>query len=334
CQPPSKDEPFVVQDDRCPLHPLFLAPSLERHLPTPRTKGRNGAVPASRRSRPLTRVPPGHRERKRALNGGLPLRPAGYLSINLPPVPALRQTTYLMDRSGKPITGLHAAVNRTIIPFERMPLRLRQAVVAVEDKRFYSHDGVDPIAIARAAWVDMQDGSFDQGGSTITQQYVKTVFTGSEPTLGRKIREAVMAIKLEHELTKDQILAQYLNTIYYGHGAYGVQAAARTYFGRDAADLTLLQSATLAGAIAGPSRYDPMVHRAAAKVRRNYVLRQMAQVGAIGEARATALSREPVKTVAPQVLRSPAAYFADYTRRFLESRYGSGRVFGGGLRVR
>jgi len=257
-----------------------------------------------------------------------------YSSIHLPAVPPLRQTTYLLDRSGRPITELHAAVNRTVIPFARMPLHFRQAVVAVEDKRFYSHDGVDPLAIARAAWSDVQDGSFDQGGSTITQQYVKTVFTGSEPTLGRKIREAVMAIKLEHELTKDQILAKYLNTIYFGHGAYGVQAAARTYFGRDAANLTLLQSATLAGAIAGPSRYDPMVHRAAARVRRNYVLRQMVQIGAIGEARATRLAGEPVKTIVPQVLRSPAAYFADYTRRYLESRYGSGRVFGGGLRVK
>ena len=257
-----------------------------------------------------------------------------YGTIHLPPVPVLRQTTYLVDRNGRPITELHAAVNRTIIPFERMPLHLRQAVVAVEDKRFYSHDGVDPLAIARAAWADFHDGSFDQGGSTITDQYVKTVFTDSERTLGRKIREAVMAIKLEHELTKDQILAKYLNTIYFGHGAYGVQAAARTYFGRDAEDLTLLQSATLAGAISWPSRYDPIVHREAAKVRRNYVLRQMVQVGAISEARATRLSGEPVKTIPPDVLRSPAAYFADYTRRFLQSRYGSGRVFGGGLRVR
>jgi membrane peptidoglycan carboxypeptidase len=142
-----------------------------------------------------------------------------YGTIDLPPVPPLRQTTYLVDRTGRPITELHAAVNRTIIPFWRMPLHLRQAVVAVEDKRFYSHDGVDPLAIARATWADLEDGSFDQGGSTITQQYVKTVFTGSEPTLGRKIREGVMAIKLEHELTKDQILAKYLNTIYFGHGA-------------------------------------------------------------------------------------------------------------------
>jgi penicillin-binding protein 1A len=257
-----------------------------------------------------------------------------YGTIDLPPVPPLRQTTYLVDRSGRPITELHAAVNRTIIPFKRMPLHLRQAVVAVEDKRFYSHDGVDPFAIARATWADLEDGSFDQGGSTITQQYVKTVFTGSEPSLGRKIREGVMAIKLEHELTKDQILAKYLNTIYFGHGAYGVQAAARTYFGRDAEDLTLLQSATLAGTIALPSRYDPLVDRAAAKVRRNYVLRQMVQVGAISEARATRLWDEPIRTVAPAILRSPAAYFADYTRRFLESRYGPGRVFGGGLRVR
>jgi penicillin-binding protein 1A len=257
-----------------------------------------------------------------------------YGTTDLPPVPPLRQTTYLMDRTGRPITELHATVNRTIIPFSRMPLHLRQAVVAVEDKRFYSHDGVDPFAIARATWADLEDGSFDQGGSTITQQYVKTVFTGSEPTLGRKIREGVMAIKLEHELTKDQILAKYLNTIYFGHGAYGVQAAARTYFGRDAEDLTLLQSATLAGTIAWPSRYDPMVDQAAAKARRNYVLRQMVQVGAISEARATRLWGEPVRTVAPAVLRSPAAYFADYTRRFLESRYGPGRVFGGGLRVR
>ena len=257
-----------------------------------------------------------------------------YVYGTIPPVPPLRQTTYLVDRTGRPITELHAAVNRTIIPFWRMPLHLRQAVVAVEDKRFYSHDGVDPFAIARATWADLEDGSFDQGGSTITQQYVKTVFTGSEPTLGRKIREGVIAIKLEHELTKDQILAKYLNTIYFGHGAYGVQAAARTYFGRDAEDLTLLQSATLAGTIAWPSRYDPMVDRAAAKARRNHVLRQMVQTGAISEARATHLWGEPVKTVAPAVLRSPAAYFADYTRQFLESRYGPGRVFGGGLRVR
>ena len=257
-----------------------------------------------------------------------------YGTIDLPPIRPLRQTTYLVDRTGRPITELHAAVNRTIIPFRRMPLHLRQAVVAVEDKRFYSHDGVDPFAIARATGADLEDGSFDQGGSTITQQYVKTVFTGSEPSLGRKIREGVMAMKLEHELTKDQILAKYLNTIYFGHGAYGVQAAARTYFGRDAEDLTLLQSATLAGTIASPSRYDPIVDRAAAKVRRNYVLHQMVQVGAISEARASPLWDEPVRTVAPAVLRSPAAYFADYTRRFLESRYGPGRVFGGGLRVR
>jgi penicillin-binding protein 1A len=257
-----------------------------------------------------------------------------YATIPLPTLPPLTQTTILTDRSGRPITELHAAVDRTVIPFDQMPMGLRRAVIAVEDKHFYSHGGVDPLAIARAAWVDFHDTSFEQGGSTITQQYVKTVLTGSDPTIGRKVREAIISIKLERELSKDQILARYLNAVYFGQGAYGVQAAARTYFGRDAQNLTLLQSATLAGLISAPSRFDPVRHRRAARLRRNYVLEQMVQVGYLSPGRAHRLSARPVRVIHPKPFHSVAAYFADYTRRYLEARYGDDRVFGGGLRVR
>jgi membrane peptidoglycan carboxypeptidase len=169
-----------------------------------------------------------------------------YATTSLPEIPPLAETTVLLDRNGNEVAELHAGVDRVLIPFSQMPESLREAVVAVEDADFYRHDGIDKTAVVRATWRNLTSGSLSQGGSTITQQYVKNVLTGPERSVSRKVREAILAVKLEDTASKDEILRGYLNTVYLGHGAYGVQAAARTYFDRDAKDLTLLQSATLA----------------------------------------------------------------------------------------
>ncbi|HZD79273.1 MAG TPA: transglycosylase domain-containing protein, partial [Actinomycetota bacterium] len=275
-----------------------------------------------------------------------------YSRLQLPQTPPPLQTTHLYDRTGKHLLAtLHASVDRTIIPFDQMPASVRNAVIAVEDQDFYSHPGIDPLGIVRAAWSDLVSHQVVQGGSTITQQLVKNVYAGHyehDPktgqttyvvpprTFGQKVREALLAIKLEQSYTKDQILTTYLNTIYFGHGAYGVEAAAQTYFGKHAAELTLVQSATLAGLIRNPSSFDPIVNPGNAFVRRNYVLERMAQVGDITQARADALERTKVKAVkGGSELSFPPklGYFLDYARRTLIDRFDEGTVFGGGLHV-
>ena len=257
-----------------------------------------------------------------------------YETTNLPPIPPLAQTTVLLDRTGAPIAEVNAGIDRTKIPIERMPRSLREAVVAVEDADFYRHDGVDLSAVARAAWNDVTSGSMSQGGSTITQQYVKNVLTGSERSIGRKVREAILALKLERTESKDQILEGYLNTVYLGHGAYGVQAAAKTFFHRDAADLSLAQSATLAGLIAAPSARDPFEHPAVALRYRNYVLDRMVDVEAIPRSLADAVEATPLGLAKERRVPSPAPYFVEYVRGALEASYGPDALYRGGLRVR
>ena len=214
----------------------------------------------------------------------------------------------MYDRNGSLLASIHGAVDRTIIPFDQMPESLRDAVLSVEDHGFYDHPGIDPVGILRAAWTDLIKHETVQGGSTITQQLVKQVYAGSyvkQPdgtteyvvpprTIKEKVREALLAIKLEKTLSKDQILARYLNTIYLGHGAYGVQAAAQTYWGVDAADLTVKQSATLAGLITSPSRFDPIDHPEDSKVRRDYALDQMVHYGYLDQAKADTIKAEKV----------------------------------------
>ena len=196
-----------------------------------------------------------------------------YTQLELPSTPPPLQTTYVYDRDGNLLTTLHASVDRTIVPIDEMPVSLRNAVIAAEDKGFYEHPGIDPIGIVRAAWTDLVARDTVQGGSTITQQVVKNVYAGTyetDPetgqqvytvpprTFGQKIRESLLAMKVEQEFTKDEILATYLNTVYFGRGAYGVQAAAQTYWSKDVGELTLLESATLAGIIPSPSLFDPI----------------------------------------------------------------------------
>ena len=274
-----------------------------------------------------------------------------YSQLELPQTPPPLQTTYIYDRDGHQIATLHASVDRTIIPLSDMPEQLRNAVIAVEDQDFYNHPGVDVLGIFRAAWTDLVQREIVQGGSTLTQQLVKNVYAGQyieDPktgeqtyvvpprTFGQKVRESLLAIKVEREFTKDEILAKYLNTVYFGRGAYGVQAAAQTFFQKDAADLTVSESALLAGMIQSPSYYDPVEQEPAALQRRNFVLQQMANEGYLTQERADQLGDKDIKVDPIDVgLNFPAklGYFLDYTRRELLTKYSEGQVFGGGLQV-
>src|SRR5262245_1917397 len=254
-------------------------------------------------------------------------------SVDVPPAPRMPQTTRLLDRDGEPLATLHTDVDRRAIPLDRMPRSLIAAVLATEDKGFYVHGAVDPEAIVRAALTNLRAGGVVEGGSTITQQYVKNVYTSGAQTLGRKLREMALAIHLEDRMSKNQILQRYLNTIFLGNGAYGVEAAARAYFAEHASGLTVLQSATLAGIIAAPSRFDPVRHPNRTERRRDYVLGELADVGYLSEDRARRLSHHPMRLERPSTGPKEAPYFADYVRRFLEARYGRFRTLAGGLRV-
>jgi 1A family penicillin-binding protein len=257
-----------------------------------------------------------------------------YATTELPEIPPLAETTVLLDRDGHEVAKLHADVDRVLIPLEQMPTSLRRAVVAVEDADFYRHDGLDLTAVARASWANVRSGSMSQGGSTITQQYVKNVLTGPERSIARKVHEAILAVKLERTMSKQEILMGYLNTVYFGHGAYGVQAAAHTDFDRDAKDLTLLQSATLAGLIASPSSRDPFEHPEEALRYRNAALSRMVVVGSLDADRAKRLESRPLGLTEEPLVRSEAAHFMEHVRRDLKASYGLDALYRGGLRIR
>ena len=175
--------------------------------------------------------------------------------------------------------------SRVLVPSKEIAPIMKQAIVAVEDKRFYEHNGVDVRGILRAAWEDIRNKAVVEGGSTITQQYVKNAYSRNDQTIARKVREAALAWQLTQRWSKDRILTAYLNTIYFGNGAYGILQAARTYFGgKSAAELTLPEAALLAGIPASPSLYDPVQHPAAARERRAYVLDHLLQQGRITSA--------------------------------------------------
>ncbi len=220
----------------------------------------------------------------------------------------------ILDRSGRLLARLFAEQNRSDQPLQKMPAALRQAVVATEDQRFYEHAGVDPIGIARALVADVVLGKKSQGGSTITQQYVKNAFGTPEKTIKRKVEEALLANKLEQSYTKDQILELYLNTIYFGHGAYGVEAASQVYFGKGVEKLDLAESAMLAGVIKSPGRYSPYLDPAAAKHRRDTVLGQMRAQSYITAEQEAAAVAQPVKTAGLKSSAAAAPYFVEWVK--------------------
>jgi 1A family penicillin-binding protein len=188
------------------------------------------------------------------------------------------QTTHVYYADGKTKMGEFAAQDRTLVTSEQIPEQVKQAVVAAEDRSFYENRGVSPSGIARAFWGNLR-GNSTQGGSTITQQYVKNYFLNPEQTYKRKVQEAFIAIKIDQKLSKDQILTDYLNTIYFGRGAYGIQSASQAYFGKDVEDLTAAEAALLAGIIPSPSNWDPRVNPDKAEKRFDYVLDGMQQMG-------------------------------------------------------
>jgi len=194
----------------------------------------------------------------------------------------LAQPTFIYDRYGNKISQLSSS---KIVPvsLDQVPDHVRKAVIAVEDKRFYEHQGVDFRAIFRALLRDLRSGDFSEGGSTITQQLAKNLFLPSDKTIERKLKEAGYAIKIESVLSKDEILEAYLNNIYFGEGRWGIQNAARFYFGKDAAELTLAEGATLAGLLKAPSIYSPLNDPDKALERRNTVLSLMLEQGFISE---------------------------------------------------
>ncbi|MGZ8631515.1 MAG: penicillin-binding protein [Actinomycetota bacterium] len=288
-----------------------------------------------------------HDRRRFPIIGSLMLLATVTAACDLPsideydPLP-LAQTSFLFAADGSLITELHAAENRVVLRERRMAPSVRDAAVAIEDQRFYAHHGVDARAIARAAVVNASEGMVVEGGSTITQQLVKNLYVGQADTLRRKLDEASLAWQLEDRLTKDQILTKYLNTVYLGEGAYGVQSAARTYFSIDARDLTLAQSALLAGLISAPNHFDPFVHPEGAYGRRNVVLRAMFEQAMIDRPAYRAAVREPIVLRRGEVTgRYRFPYFVDYFKEWFLANpaFGNTRqeryklLFTGGLRI-
>ena len=260
-------------------------------------------------------------------------------SLTLPPLP---QTSILYDANGHFITTLHAGEDRTVIDLGQVPTIARDAVIAAEDERFYHHHGVDLKAIARAAVKNVALGHVVEGASTITEQLVKNTIGTKEQTFARKVREAEMAYELEDRYSKNQILEMYLNTVYFGQGAHGIQAAAKTYFSVPASKLTLDQSALLAALIRSPASSDPVYHPDMALTRRNVVLGRMLDLHMIDEPTfVQAVSRDLGLDLFQQRTRYPAPYFVDYVKRWFLSNEDFGAtpqerydfLFKGGLRI-
>ncbi len=247
----------------------------------------------------------------------------------------IARSSHIYAADGTLLATLRGANFRVPIDYTEMPRDLTRATVASEDSRFFEHDGLDFAAIVKALTESQTSGERLRGASTITQQYVGTVFVGKERTLTRKIREAQIASQLEREVTKEKILERYLNTVYFGAGAYGVEAAANTFFGKSAKELTLSESAQLVGQIPAPSRYSPYASPARAEARRVGVISRMEAQGFITSAEANAARRDrPVFQEArptEEILKYP--WFVDAVKKYLQHTYGVERTFNGGLEV-
>jgi penicillin-binding protein 1A len=245
---------------------------------------------------------------------------------------------YIYAGDGRSVLAvLRGRESRVLVDQRDMSPWIRKAIVAVEDKRFYEHRGIDVRGIARAIWADVRNQDIVQGGSTITQQYVKNAYIRNQRSIGRKLREAALAWQLEQDWEKDRILTAYLNTIYFGNGAYGVHQASQTYFRHGPRRLTVAESALLAGIPADPTRFDPATRPRAALERRRLVLRRMLEQRLITRSAFFEADRTPLPK--PEDVRlpgtqGPAQYFVNYVKQQLVDRYPSSQVFGGGLRVK
>jgi penicillin-binding protein 1A len=222
---------------------------------------------------------------------------------------------------------------RVPVPLHMIPDYLKQAVIATEDRQFYEHAGVDLRGILRAIIRDIRAGEFVEGASTITQQLAKTLFLTPRKSIMRKLKEAFLAFQIERRYTKDEILQLYLNQVYFGSGAYGVEAAARTFFGKPANELTLAECALTAGMPKSPSRYSPLVNESLALKRRAVVLKQMARNGMITREQLTATRSSQLSLATSLNSSIKAPYFVAYVRNLLEKEFGGARLYRTGLTV-
>ncbi len=274
-----------------------------------------------------------------AVLGGCALY-AFYLQIDrsLPSTQSLKNyhppTVSTMYAADGTVLGEFYTERRYLVPLEEMPSHLLKSFLAAEDTRFYEHKGVDPVGIIRAMFKNMQAGEIVQGGSTITQQVVKSLLLTPERTFIRKVKEAILAYKIDNFLTKDEILYLYLTQSYLGAGAYGVEAAAQTYFGKHVNELTLAQTSLLAGLPKAPTRYSPYQNFPAARERQRYVLDRMAEVGYISQDEARRAFAEPLNLGKSRYESvKELNYFAEEVRRQVETRYGREGLYKEGLKI-
>ncbi|HSD52180.1 MAG TPA: PBP1A family penicillin-binding protein, partial [Candidatus Methylomirabilis sp.] len=242
------------------------------------------------------------------------------------------EPSILYSDQDEPIASL-APEFRVYVPLARIPKQVQQAILDVEDAQFYQHGGISLKGMARAALRNLTAARLKEGGSTITQQLAKSLFLSPERTLARKLKEIQLAQEIERRYSKDKILEMYLNAIYFGGGAYGIEAAARTYFGKSAGQLTLAEAALLAGLPKAPRTYSPFNDAKRAKGRRDYVLGRMEKEGHISAAQAKAAIRQPIALKPIFPARGIAPTFVDFIRNELEPRYGQVLLTKGGLRI-
>ncbi len=259
------------------------------------------------------------------------------ITASLPPMDSLLEyrapmSTQIFAADGT-LVGEFYYEKRQLVPLDEIPAVVRNAFIAAEDDQFYQHPGVDLFGIARALWNNLSGKGRLQGGSTITQQVVKQILLTPQKSYERKIKEILLAVRLERQLSKDQILYLYLNHIYLGSGAYGVAAAAEEYFGKSVSELSLAEAALLAGLPQAPSRYSPFRHWQRAKARQQYVLERMVRVGMVSPAEAILAAREPLALVPKRGNYRHAPYYVEHVRRLLQRRYGEQGLYQLGLRV-
>src|SRR5438309_4291667 len=243
----------------------------------------------------------------------------------------------VLDRNGKLIEDWSPAGHYHVsLKLNEIGPYAASATMAAEDRNFYHHGAIDVGSTARAVWVDVTHMGLNEGGSTITQQLVKIQLLTPQKSFTRKLQEVVLAVALEERFSKDQILTMYMNRVYYGHGAYGIGAAARTYFSKDAKDLTPAQAAFLARLIQAPAAYDPKQHYDLARDRHFYVLGGMVATRALSQDQADQAATENVKSelkIQATARQSKAPHFVDYVLSSLESTFGSAAVQQGGITV-
>ncbi|OLP20393.1 penicillin-binding protein [Leptolyngbya sp. 'hensonii'] len=258
---------------------------------------------------------------------------------NLPDVRILRnyvptETTHIYDIRGKLLATVHGEANREVIPLDRISPHLKRAVLAIEDSHFYSHKGINPAGVARALLVNLERKETVEGGSTVTMQLIKNLFLTPERSLSRKVAEAVLAMRVEQIMTKNQIFELYLNQVYWGHNTYGVETAAESYFGKSASNLTLAESAMMAGLIQAPENYSPFLNYKIAKQRQVTVLNRMKELGWITAQEEAAAKKQSIKLGRiTSFQRSRAPYITEAVVQELTKRFGRDAVLKGGMRV-